>query len=223
MKRFTMLLIAVLALVACVAAATFISGCSEEKSSNPVSNPSEGTQFEYRINVQHDGNQVAQASVIAIFGNDRDTLLTCSDAGFVSLKTSEPVAVLVGASLGLSGMCQSVEAGDIRIVLDSVVTSPETAAGKVLAAYVFGVYDTDGNGDVRFRYQYNFSYFYCSSGLPGWPYGDPNPNHWYSQNQNDFPAPWKCKKLLVPRRYQYYHQAVYGFSLSRALFLVSTT
>lgn len=209
--------------MASILAANFLVGCSQEKSSNPVSQQGEGTQYVYQINVQRNGNQVAQASVIAIFQSDRDTLLTCSDVGRVTLRANEPVTLLVGASLGFSGMCQPVEAGDIRITLDSVVASPETAAGKVLAAYVFGVYDTDGNGDVRFRYQYNFSYFYCSSGLPGWPYGNPNPNSWYSENRNDFPAPWKCKKLLVPRRYQYYHQAVYGFSLSRALFLVSTT
>lgn len=193
------------------------------QSRNPIGSGDVGRHYEYNFTVTRSGVPIPHASVIVLFSNDSDTLLTCGANGSVALSVGLPVHVVTGASLGVSGTLDSIQPGAVIIPVAEVPIIDTSAAGKLLATYVFGVYDTDGNGDVRFRYQYTFQYFYCSSWLPGWPYGNPNPNTWTRWTLTDFPAPWKGMKLLVPRRYQYYHQVVYGFSISRALFLVSAS
>jgi hypothetical protein len=159
--------------------------------------------------------------VIVILENDRDTLLQVDHEGYARLTTDSKARAAVGASLGLSGMKSIDQDGQVIIALNPIAIV-DSIEKSIAAVYVFGVYDTDTNGDVRFRYRFNFSYFYCSTSLPGWPYGDPNPNHWMNWNILDF-SPWSGKKLLVPRRYQYWHQIVYGFSISRTLLLVANS
>lgn len=84
----------------------------------------------------------------------------------------------------------------------------------------FGVYQTDANGDVSFKYKGAFQYFICASDLP-WIKGNPNPNDWDKQVLTNWLPTWKGEKLLVPRTYQYYHKLVYGYSISQVLYLVS--
>jgi len=196
--------------------ASFV-GCGQNKALNQ-------DPLVYRLHVVHRGTSVSDASVIGLFTDGTDTIMVCDANGSVNLETDKPLVAVGGVAKGLSGV-KSVDCpGNWEVEVQSVLLAKTSAQGVTSAgAYVFGVYDTDGHGDVRFRYQFNFAYFYCSSGLPGWPYGDPNPNHWTSWNLTDFPYPWKGKKLLVPTRYQWWHQAVYGYSISRALFLVSTS
>lgn len=103
------------------------------------------------------------------------------------------------------------------------VCAPEAVPQYQLSDYRFGVYDTDSHGDVRFRYRYSFSRFLCINWMPNLGEGGPNPNNWTSWSISDFSAPWKGKKLLVPRRYRWFHQGYYGYSISRALVLIART
>lgn len=205
-----------------VAVGLFVQSCSQKKALNP-DQPS--APLIYRFTVVENSTPIPDATIIGIFDSDNDTILVCNEQGQVILNTERPLTAVCGASMGLSGVVGvSNDDGDILIAVEKVPAPPDSVSlPKVAATYWFGVYDTDSHGDVRFRYLYNFAYFYCSYWLPGWPFGDPNPNHWTSWNLTDFPYPWKGKKLLVPRTYQYWYRAVYGYSISRALFLIATS
>jgi len=195
-----------------------LTGCSQVDEQS-VAGPS-SQKVAYEIWVTYNSQSLADAYVIAVFQDDTDTLLKCNASGFVSLESQKPLRGFGAMNLGLSGFTSSTEPGVIAISVE-VVPEPDTTP-VALSTYYFGVYDTDGNGDVRFRYLYNFSYYYCSVYLPWWLLGDKNPNHWDGWDLTDF-LPWNGKKLLVPQTYQYYCQVVYGFSISNALILVSTS
>jgi hypothetical protein len=66
--------------------------------------------------------------------------------------------------------------------------------------------------------------YYCTTNLPDLSLGvscyKPDPNMWNSIDISDF-SPWSGKKLLVPRRYQIWHSAYQGYSISQALFMES--
>ncbi|MCD4706098.1 hypothetical protein K8R61_03390 [bacterium] len=85
----------------------------------------------------------------------------------------------------------------------------------------FGVYETTEEGDVSFKYQGDFKQFYCINYLPclGWGVNGPNPNNWDGWELTDWLPTWKGEKLLVPERYQLYHEYTYGYSISDALYL----
>jgi len=208
-------------LVLCLLAVVLVVGCGKNTITSPAV-PNHG-MIVTEGQVLRDGQAVAKAEVMAIWSTDLDTVLVCDDRGRFTLTSQQAPTSVTAAVLGAWGTT-SVTGSDQAIVIELqavVQTQPTAQPQDTASEYWFGVYDTDSHGDVRFRYRYNFSRFYCSSWLPGWPYGDPNPNHWTSWNLSDFPYPWKGKKLLVPTRYQWWHQAAYGFSISSALFLIS--
>jgi len=198
-------------------------GCS--KNSDQQSSPTSSVKLsQFQVQVTDGSNQVPNAKVLIIYDDNSDLTLSTDTEGKLDFETNKKVSALCAMTLGYSGYVTDVSPGNIRIAVEAA-PAPDTSVvvQKPSATYYFGVYDTDGNGDVRFRYQYNFSYYYCNVWLPGWPYGDPNPNHWDGWNITDCPSPWKGKKLLVPRRYQIYCQNVYGFSISNVLILVATS
>jgi hypothetical protein len=176
--------------------------------------------FSYQFSVAHDGKPFADAAVIVILSDGSDTLLATDQMGYTEFVSRKQANSAIGVSLGLSGTSTIADVGNVPIVLESI---PKMAASELNASatYVFGVYNTNNDGDVRFRYQYNFSYFYCSYWLPWTLWSDPNPNHWTSWGISDF-SPWLGKKLLVPRTYQYWYREAYHLPISSALFLVST-
>lgn len=164
----------------------------------------------------------AQILVVPIDGGEDVWVSTLPDGTFHVELSSQPSAIVAVANgLFAELVSPSFEYEVILELVDIPSYASQALPQGLLGEYWWGVYDTDGHGDVRFRYRYNFSRYYCASWLPGWPIGDPNPNHWGGWDLTDFPPPWKGKKLLVPTRYQIWHRAAYGYSISQALYLVS--
>lgn len=193
-------------------------GCAD-KPNNSITIPGD-VLYSYQFTLTKDGASVADASVIVILSDGSDTLLATDKMGYTEFVSRKQASSAIGVTFGLSGTSAITDVGKVSIVLEPI---PKMAASELNAnaTYVFGVYDTNNDGDVRFRYQYNFSYFYCSYWLPWTFWSDPNPNHWTSWGISDF-SPWLGKKLLVPRTYQYWYREAYHLPISSALFLVST-
>ncbi len=108
------------------------------------------------------------------------------------------------------------------IILLLVFTVFFTIYANAMAAslHYFGVCQTDANGDVSFRYTGARQFILCINYLP-WLAESPNPNNWNGWALTNWLPKWKGQKLLVPRRYQIWHQNVYGYPISQALYLVS--
>ncbi|GEM_PF-7009053 len=209
--------------LAVLSACLVVSACSDKKlANNPGISTNPIPQYRYSFTVVSGDAAVGQAMILGIFSDKVDTVLSCDLNGQAQLESELALQSALAMAPGKSGVLTTVVEGENTVNLESVDTVAVQSPPIIATDYVFGVYDTDGNGDVRFRYRYSFRYFYCSSWLPAWPIGDPNPNHWMSWQISDFSSPWLGKKLLVPRRYQLWHQTVYGRSISRALFLVSS-
>lgn len=212
-SRFAISLLVILAL----------AGCNESK--NPLgqnydSSPDAGV---IHGRVLHHGAPLP-AQVMVIWSEDDETVVATDPLGrFTVPKHVGVPAAYVAMAEGKSGSIEIFPAtGDIVIeVQDVLQMSDQTRSSKPLDEWWFAVYDTDSHGDVRFRYQFAFSRFFCTSWLAPIPFTSRDPNRWTSWDLSDFPAPWKGKKLLVPRRYRLWHSAVYGFSISGALFLAS--
>lgn len=171
---------------------------------------------EYSITVTTNNVQ-SVADVMFVFDNGEDSIISTDINGLVKFKTDKVVLMLVGMKLGHSGVKQiKAEEKIVSLQLENV----EITSFEPDWTGTFGVYSTNSDGDVTFKYQGNFINYYCSSYLP-YLGESTNPNNWVNWNLTEFTFPWKGKKLLVPRRYQSYHRTVYGFSISQALFLRS--
>ncbi|MDP3964127.1 MAG: hypothetical protein Q8Q20_00500 [bacterium] len=192
-----------------------LTGCGDDATS-----PEQNATISGRV---LDQDNPVSSEIMVVYSEDREEYVQTDAEGFFQIDGTLLPKLIVAATEGKTGFVEVFSDQSVyEITLDEIPTSPGQQSLGAMGWYWFGVYDTNGDGDVRFRYRYNFSHFYCSSWLPGyWPFPDPNPNHWDSWDLNDFPPPWKGKMLLVPRRHQWWHQAVYGFSISRALFLIS--
>lgn len=198
----------------------FIVGCSEDEHINVVNSQSEKG---YLITVVKEDGTRASGVNLLISTEDGDIFTKCNKQGFISLKSEKSIRSVICATLGNSGFTV-VENGskNIEVKLEGV---QKLRLAKIAGTY--GVYSTDGSGDVSFKYQGNFSSYYCTSSmpayLPGWNpiWQNTDPNTWGGWNLNDWLPTWKGKKLLVPGRCQWYHQSVYGFSISQALFVIT--
>lgn len=194
-----------------------LSGCKG------VENPAEHSRAVVKGRTVANGQPI-QSDVIVVWGSKEVTTLVTGPDGYFTVEGKEPPAALIGATTGQTGYAEGPFLDETEVVL-SIAPLPKAAGegspAKTLGEYWFGVYDTDSNGDVRFRYRYNFSRYVCVNYLPWFPWANPNPNTWNGWDVNSFPSPWKGKKLLVPRTFQYWHRSVYGYSISNALYLIA--
>ena len=176
--------------------------------------------FKYQVSVTKNGVIEPTASVMFIYSETEERIVSCNHNGLAILESAKPVKLIVAMSLGYSNSKELIltDKSEIKINLEDVLKNDDNKTLKS-AQYLgtFGVYSTDGNGDVKFRYQGTFANYYCTSYLP-WLLTTNDPNGWDGWSLNDF-LPWNGKMLLVPRRYQDYHSITYGFSISQALFL----
>ncbi len=202
-----------------IAVAAIFNGCTERL---PMSTASDAPLI-IAGQVQFD-NQSVPAELEVCWSDGSTEYISTDEAGQFSLTTDRgrPFS-LVAATTGLSGNLGINGSTDLEsvVVQLAVVESPAEPFLKSADELWFGVYDTDSHGDVRFRYRYSFRRFGCATWLPGYLGENPNPNTWTSWSLSDFPSPWSGRKLLVPRRFQWWHQVVYGWSISRALYLVA--
>jgi len=197
-----------------------LAGCERESNvTYPTIETSIGGTI-IRGQVVDDEGGVA-SNLLIISKDSKEIYGSSAEDGTFELEVDDQPQIVVAVAFHKTGYCDTpTKDGCWIIELKPVQVQTYRLLGTT-GEYWWGVYDTDSHGDVRFRYRYNFSRFYCSSWLPGWPFGDPNPNHWTSWDLTDFPYPWKGKKLLVPQRYQWWHHYAYGYSISQALYLVS--
>ncbi|MEI7620293.1 MAG: hypothetical protein WCJ57_01850 [Candidatus Falkowbacteria bacterium] len=189
-----------------------IISCS--KDDNQPSNKENG--FTYSIKALSNNFPVSGAKVIAITSNDSEIMVNCDNNGNALIKTLSPIKIICCVSLGKSKAINVSNNNNFIIKMDDL-KKPNLQNTK--STGTFGVYSTDGNGDVSFKYTGIFQGYYCTSWLPY--LGSQNPNSWDGWNLTNWLPTWKGKKLLVPRRYQIYHQTAYGCSISSALFLMS--
>lgn len=176
------------------------------------------TDFSYEVIVTYENEPVAGATVMCITESDEEILLKCNKRGFVKYETNEQIILMVGMALGLSEVVEIDDDGEINIQVQEVKQSEGV---QIRSIGTFGVYSTDGNGDVSFKYQGAFQGYYCINYLPWIGFVSPDPNDWDGWDLTDWLPTWKGKKLLVPARYQTYHQTVYGYSISDALILMA--
>lgn len=170
----------------------------------------------YSIEVVKEGVPTV-AEVILIFDDNTDSTLFTNSEGIIIVSSNKIIKTIVGMKLGYCGINQlQSENKSIIVALEKVEIN--SLSNDWIGT--FGVYSTNSDGDVTFKYQGTFLNYYCSSYLPYLGEAT-NPNMWTNWSLTDFTPPWKGKKLLVPRRYQTYHKAVYGYSISHALFLRS--
>lgn len=171
---------------------------------------------DYTVAVNSGTVPQSDALVMFIFTDGTDTIMPVNQNAIASLQTNKSINFVVGMKKGESAIYEATNnnSASINLFLSSVeIPEIQDWIGT------FGAYSTNSDGDVTFRYQGSFLNYYCTSYLP-YLGQTTNPNGWDSQNIT-FPSPWKGKLLLVPRRYQYYHSTVYGYSISLALFLQS--
>lgn len=172
---------------------------------------------DYSVTVTGQDIVQSDADVMILFSDGLDSVLTTDEYGTAHISTEKSITMVIGMKLGFSGIKKcNVNEDNISVSLQQVEI-PQIQQDWV---GTFGVYSTNSDGDVTFRYQGNFRNYYCSSYLP-YLGESTNPNNWGGWPLTEFTLPWKGKKLLVPRRYQVYHRTVYGFSISQALFLQS--
>lgn len=166
-----------------------------------------------------------QVLVLTASGHDLETQTDPNGHFSVDVAASETVVGVVAVRPLKSGLAAKPEDdGTFSIQLEGVPkpmppgSAPETTTDELW----FGKYD-EQDGNLRFRYQHTFNRFYCINWMPWvFPYTiSPDPNRWTSWDLSDFLAPWKGKKLLVPTRYRWWHGAVYGYSISHALYLIA--
>lgn len=170
-----------------------------------------------KIKVLHENTPQSTATIMCLSDYGKEVVLKCDKNGEVFINDVDNIKMLVAMAPNMSAIVENPKNGYLEIFLENL---DETNVKEKSAQYVgaFGVYDTDGNGDVRFKYQGDFLYYDCINYLP-WLLTSPDPNDWDGWDLTDFPSPWKGKKLLVPTRYQTYHSTVYGYSISGALLL----
>lgn len=179
--------------------------------------------------VLHQGAPAVSTKVLVVVESGRDVEAVTNESGSFScaLSSGERVVGIVAVAPLKSGMVTVNGSQQFyEIVLDAVPTPSMRAAppaGIATHELWYGMYD-EKDGNLRFRYQYTFNRFVCINWMPWvFPYTiSPDPNKWTSWDLTDFPSPWKGKKLLVPTRYRWWHGAVYGYSISQALYLIAT-
>lgn len=164
--------------------------------------------------------------MVCLEGGKEFTLQTDGQGRFRSTYLlNSNVDGVVAVSHGKTGSVKvDLKTTDLRVDLKSLQAPNQLSTTRTLGEYWFGVYSTDGNGDVKFRYQFSFIKFTCVNPLPwiwwgGWQ--NPDPNSWVSWDLKGFPTPWKGKFLAVPTRLQWWHQAYYGYPIQKALYLIS--
>jgi hypothetical protein len=173
----------------------------------------------YNVKAVVNGVGISHAKVIAIIDEKKEIILDCCDDGSVNIKTDLPLQQICCVSSQKSGVV-SLKNNSNNIIVVEMKEISSTLLKSVDTIGTFGVYSTDGNGDVSFRYVGSFQEYYCTSWLP-WLGISTNPNDWDGWDLNDWLPTWKGKKLLVPTRYQIFHQSAYGYSISSSLFLTS--
>lgn len=187
-----------------------LSSCQKESLDAKITSP-------LKVKVMLNNEPCPNASLICVFTNQSEALLRCDEKGECNLDATN-LKMIVAVAPHLHSIVNYPGGQNVELSLRPVLSSGGNKSTSSVAT--FGVYDTDSNGDVRFRYQGAFQYYYCINSLPSIPPNSPNPNNWDGWTLSDF-VPWNGRKLLVPRTYQWYHSAVYGYSISDALMLVS--
>lgn len=190
--------------------------CSCEKNENSFESPQATSLV---AQVIYNGLPEEGAVVMCILSDTEEVVFKCNKSGTVNISVKKPIKMIVAMAPGLNSIIENPEPNQksLQIYLETVSASNVVREKSVAYVGTFGVYDTDGNGDVRFRYQGTFIDYDCINNLP-WLGSSPDPNDWDGWDLDDF-LPWEGKKLLVPRRYQTYHSTVYGYSISDALIL----
>lgn len=186
-------------------------GCEHLMDTHPESN--------YKIKVERNGIAQSGATVMFVLNGGMDTSIISNEQGEASLITSASVDIIAGMKPGLSGV-KNLRAGELNATISLEDVDTTKNLGDVTGT--FGVYSTDANGDVVFKYKGIFLNHYCVSWLAplGTGNNSNNPNSWDVHSPfGNFTAPWKGHRLLVPRRYQTWFKNVYGYSISQGLFL----
>ena len=128
---------------------------------------------EYSIAVTPNNVQ-SIADVMFVFENGEDSIISADANGLVKIKTDKIVTILVGMKLGFSGVKQlNAEEKVVNLPLEGV----DTTSYEPDWLGTFGVYSTNSDGDVTFKYQGNFLYYFRSSYLP-YLGESTNPNDW---------------------------------------------
>lgn len=185
-------------------------------SKNDIQSDTKQRVYSYLVKAISNGTPEAGARVIAAIDDTREIIGECDINGNALIESPSPVKIICGVSLGKSGTINIGHEGNFIIEMTDLKIP---RINNVRSIGTFGVYSTDSNGDVSFKYTGTFQGYYCTSYLPN--LGLQNPNSWDGWNLTNWLPTWKGKKLLVPRRYQIYHQTAYGYSISSALFLMS--
>ncbi len=192
--------------------ALLIISCSKDDTQTNINENS----YLYSLRALSHGSPVPGTKIIAITNKADEIIGECDANGDALIQTSSPVITICCVSLGKSGIINTNREGNFIVEMGDL-KNLEIKNTKSIGT--FGVYSTDGNGDVSFKYAGAFQGYYCTSYLPN--LGSPNPNNWDSWDLTNWLPTWKGKKLLVPRKYQIYHQTAYGYSISNALFLMA--
>ena len=182
-------------------------------------NSEKSSQASFKVEVSSEDILKSNAVVMCIFSDTEEAIFSCDNRGFVDISVQKPIKMIIAMAPGLSSIVENPNYSQGLLQMRLEVAPSSNLIRKKSAEYIgaFGVYDTDGSGDVRFRYQGTFIDYYCLNNLP-WLGSSPDPNDWDGWDLTDF-TPWNGKKLLVPRRYQTYHSTVFGYSISDALIL----
>ncbi len=213
MKHFTLSLVVAAMLVM---VSMFASGCGKSPVA-PQAKVVSGVVYDHGMPTQH-------ATVMICFPGDSTlNIQTNQDGSFqAEIPSDLSVKAVLAVALGKAGMTEvENRMSGLKIDMSAIVQQRQVVPTNATSDYWFGVYSTDGNGDVKFRYQFAFSRFTCINYLP-WLFESTNPNSWLSWDLTDFPSPWKGKFLAVPRRYQDWHKWVYGYPIQQALYLIAS-
>jgi hypothetical protein len=186
----------------------------------------------YGVTAVHNEDPAPYAKVIVILQSQKEIFLDCDENGYVEFETSEPVTIIYGTTLGLVGAVKPKHSREVVLSLKEIRTQ-SIVSGITVASSInrsskkrtgtFGVYSTNSDGDVTFKYMGDAKDYFCTSWIPDLSGGDkkyrPDPNKWDKKSISSFKSPYKGKLLYVPRRYQEFHKYFYGWSISSALFM----
>ena len=191
-----------------------------------------GNPMIYGVTVTRNDNPVPHAKIIIVLRSQKEIFLSCDKNGYVEFETSEPIAIIYGATRGLTGAARPEYSREVFLPLTEVET--KNKADRILAVNsinsssktrtgTFAVYSTNSDGDVTFEYMGDAKNYFCTSWLPDLSSGDkkyrPNPNNWDKKSVSGFKSPYKGKLLYVQRRYREFHKYFYSWSISSALFM----
>lgn len=170
---------------------------------------------------------VSGVDVMICYEGGKEVMIKTDTKGKFSYACPTDIKVegVIAVTKGQSGSIKvDQQLNALRIDIAPIIVPNQVFSTRVTGENWFGVYSTDGGGDVKFRYQYSFTRFTCINSLPWIWYGswqNPDPNSWLNWSISDFSAPWKGKFLAVPTRLQWWHKNYYGYPIQKALYLIS--